>query len=200
MRIASTHHHAAARGGAEPVVSQPGMDFDGVAGAYFPNSRVASNANGDSFVSPLSYNGSGPGGDPLDVLMVPRGGESPWIIIPQSEEQGLGRSPGQQWPWQSLTEAYNFEQLFIMPFEWDQTGPVAIAGGWSDSTDLRTPPERVGWPGQPGARPYYENYQGYATNPDSVAVLNDPQQAAYTIAWGGIDGGDYSDPLYDGST
>lgn len=166
------------------AISQPGM-HDEQAGSYFPDSRVASNANPTSFVSPLSYAGGGPHGHPLDILSLPRGGESPWIIIPQSEEQGVGRSPGQQWPWQTITEAYNFDALAYVPFEWEQTGPTAIPGGWAESTDGRTAPERVR--GMPGSTLYYENAEGYATDPNSVAVLQDPQQVAYTIGWGSLD-------------
>lgn len=172
-------------------VDQPGMQLL-EPGSYFPDSRVASNANGDSYNSPLSYPGAaGPAPYPTDILSLPRGGESPWIITVQSDEQGVGRSPGQQWPWTVRAEAYNFEPLAYVPFEWEQTGAVSIPGGWSESTDMRTGPERQGWPWQPGNNPYFEQSEGFATNPDSVAVLSDPQQAAYTIGWGyiGDDGG-----------
>ena len=186
MKLSQTHTQAKAHdanANPDPTLAspQPGMGPE-LAGAYFPNTRVASQAGATSFWSPGSYNGPGPGGDPNDALMVPRGGESPWIIHNPSDEQGLGRSPGQAWPWQSISERYNFDQLAIMPFEMEQTGGMpGIPGGW----DGRNPPERDR--GLPGRTVYYEQHEGYVTDPNSVAVTQDPQQVAYAIGWGALD-------------
>jgi hypothetical protein len=189
MKLTLTHHRAAANGQATPAEpSQPGLDAS-LPGSYFPDTRVASVGE---WVSPVSYRGSGPYPVPNDVLTLPAGGDSPWIIHNQSDEQGIGRSPGQQWPWQIIGESYNFDQLAIMPFEQEQTaGMPAVPGGW----DGRNPPERAAtFARANGGHVYFEQAEGYVTSDiDQIAVTQDPQQAAYTIGWGSLD-----DPGYMG--
>lgn len=188
MRLAQSHQHVAQAGQpADGTFSAAGdvpPGLDGVrAGSYFPDSRVASNGE---WISPVSYRegSQGPAPVPNDVLLIPRGGESPWIIPVPSEEQGFGRSPGHKWPWQIIGESYNFDSLAIMPFENEQTSGFD-APGWHG----RTPPERPPvFAYQTGGRPYYEQTEGYVTSDiDQVAVTDDPQQAAYTIGWGSLD-------------
>lgn len=180
MKLALARHAAGAKrnvGGEFPAEVSP------QAGAYFPNSRVAS--GGTSFVSPVSYADGNPGGAPEDIISLPAGGDSPWVIHNPSDEQGLGRSPGQQWPWKSHSEAYNFEQIAIMPFEQEQTmGMPTIPGGWNG----RNPPEKVGW----SIPRYYEQYEQWASGiagPDSLAVTPQPEDLPYTVAMPPLDDG-----------
>lgn len=145
---------------------------------YFPNSRVASDGE---LVSPLSYPGDGPAPHPNDASpgLVPAGGSSPWIVNVPSDEQGIGRSPGHQWPWMIHTEAYNFDQLAVMPFEHEQTNGMPAGEGYGE-----TGREHTGLVGfMPGDTNYYEQAQD-AGREFGVVALEDAQSVAYTIGQG----------------
>jgi hypothetical protein len=88
--------------------------------------------------------------------------------IRQSDEQGIGRSPGQQWPHMRHTEQFNFASL--------------AGAGWSGSEGAREDQNvnraaRQGW----SAPVYYEQRGQHYLWPAPVSVDQAPSQAYTTL-------------------
>lgn len=130
---------------------------------YFPNSRVASDGE---WVSPLTQ-----GGPDGSLERIPNELVGPvnavWEKPRDSEEQGLGRSPGFTWPWQFHVDAFNLDSLSIMGFE--------------TFIDANMQPDRQGW----SIPTYYEQFQGAGEEYGAVSI-DDANSLAYTYGYGSV--------------
>jgi hypothetical protein len=117
---------------------------------YFPNGRVAQES---MYLSPVT--GSGPYGEPVQLLFqtgaYPVRDDGPQY----SYDQGLGRSPGQQWPHRAIREQFSYESSTNMSGIMEDA--TAMLPADSNANPLLGKAERAGWAmlGAPIAGQYY---------------------------------------------
>ena len=144
-----------------------GGGTDPIAG-YFPNTRVA---NDSLWLNPVS--GADMYGAPVEVPFqtgaYPERDDGPqW-----SYDQGMGRSPGQQWPHMPIREQYNFDRFNLAGDVMEDS--TANLPADSNGNPLLGKSERQGWamlgPGLAGE--YYEQDNSqhmYVLDPIAIGI------------------------------